>query len=335
MMSSKLISVIGAGSWGTALAIHLARNGHRVRLQGRTQEKMQLMHEARCNQQYLPDVKFPDHLEVCSDLNLALQDAQFALLCVPSHAFRETLLAISKLKTRPAKIVFATKGLDPDSHQLLETLVTTSLGEKTSVAVLSGPSFAREVADDIPTAVTIASRNIEYAKECQGYFHNQHFRVYISQDMTGVQIAGALKNVLAIAVGIADGLGLGANTRSALITRGLAEMTRLGLAMGAKPETFVGLAGVGDLLLTCTDDQSRNRRFGLALGSGQTKEQALKDIGQVVEGLHNASQVLTLSRQVDVELPICEQVRHLINGDVTPGAAVKNLLSRDPKSETI
>ena len=331
-MSTSSIAVIGAGSWGTALAIHLARQNFSVQLWGRNLIQMQEMQKTRCNLYYLPDAIFPETLQVHTDLKNAVQNCCDILLAVPSHAFRETLMAIKPFLMSTARIIWATKGLDPNTHQLLHEVIEELLND-VPYAVLTGPSFAKEVAIGLPTAITIATRHDVFANDLIELFHSHNFRVYRSYDVIGVQLGGAIKNVLAIAVGIADGLGLGANARSALITRGLAEMSRLGLALGGQLETFMGLAGLGDLLLTCTDNQSRNRRFGLAIGSGKLVKVAEKEIGQVVEGIRTTNEIYQVAQKHQIELPICEQVYNVLYKNLSPKIAAQNLLTRVPKVE--
>ncbi len=331
---SSPIAVLGAGSWGTALAIHLARNQQTVHLWGNNAEHLQAMQRARCNSVYLPDIRFPDNIEICSDLAHALSNVQDILIAVPSHAFRETLTKIKPFIAQNARLVWATKGLDPLHHQLLHYVSDELLGER-SLAVLSGPSFAKEVAAGLPTAITLAANASEFSEDLIKRFHSPNFRVYHTKDMIGVELGGAMKNVLAIAVGTADGLGFGANARAALITRGLAEMVRLGLALGGQRETFMGLAGMGDLVLTCTDNQSRNRRLGLALGMGKTIETAMQEIHQVIEGIQTAAEIYHLAKSLSIEVPITEQVYQILHQGLAPQIAVNNLLTREPKAESI
>ena len=329
------VSVLGAGSWGTALALLLARNGHAVRLWGHHPQHMAELQAARCNRRYLPNVPFPANLDVTADLEQAVAAREIVLIAVPSHAFRDLLLAIAPHLAPDAKIAWATKGLEINTGRLLNEVVTETLGADIPTAVLSGPTFAGEVAANQPSAITVASRQPEFAKEMASLLHNNHFRAYTTEDIIGVQLGGATKNVLAIAAGVADGLGFGANARAALITRGLAEMMRLGLAMGGKSETFMGLAGVGDLILTCTDNQSRNRRFGLGLGKGLKREEVTAQIGQEIEGVVAARIVYQLSRSHGIDMPITEQAYKILYENLAPADAVYNLLLREPKPETI
>ena len=276
--------MLGAGSWGTALAILLARNGHATLLWGRDEARLAGMARCRGNERYLPGERFPDGLEVEPSLSRAARAARAPLVAVPSHAFAEVLALLSAIPGVRAGVLWATKGIDPASGRLLNEVASDLLPAGTPLGVLSGPTFAGEVARRLPTAVTLASTEPGFARAWATRLANPRFRVYTSDDVVGVQLAGAVKNVLAIAAGIADGLGFGANTRAALIARGLSEMARLGEAAGGRGATFTGLAGLGDLVLTSTGDQSRNRRFGLALAGGVPPVEAAASLGQVVEG---------------------------------------------------
>lgn len=328
----KPIVVIGAGMWGTALALVLARNGNDVRFWGNIPEQQNAMRADRENKQYLPGIPFPDSLTVVDTLKEALNDTTDVMIVVPSNAFRIVIQQLRDVIEAP-RIAWGTKGVDPKTRHLLHQLVFEAYSDKTPVAVLAGPSFAKEVADGKPTAVSLAGNDDRFTDDLMARFHNQHFRVYKNNDMIGLELCGTLKNILAIAVGISDGLELGANTRAALITRGLVEMGRLCKAMGADKNTLLSLAGVGDLVLTCTDDQSRNRRFGKAIGQGDDRETAEKNIGQAVEGLHNVEQVHVLAQQYGVEMPITEQVHRILFESADPHQVVSDLLSRVPKSE--
>lgn len=334
MAGKKKFAVLGAGSYGTALSIVLASNGHQVRMWARDEKQAQAMQEQAANTRYLPDVSFPPSLQVSSNLEEVLEQASVVLVAVPSHAFRSAVQAIKPYISGQTPIIWASKGLDPDTGDLLGNVLVEELGDKQPHAILSGPSFAKEMAHGMPTAISLASDQRELAEELALDFHNERFRVYISSDVIGLQIGGAVKNVVAIGAGIADGLGFGSNARTALITRGLVEMKRLGVALGGKPETFNGMAGMGDLVLTCTDDQSRNRRFGLALGKGGDREGAESAIGQVVEGVRNAQEIHMLSQRVGVEMPICEAIYKIIYEDADPKVAAHELLTRDLKSES-
>lgn len=330
MTNEHPIAILGAGSWGTAVAIHLARNGNPVYLWGRDAHHIERLQKDRENKQYLPGAKFPDTLEVFTDLKRCQQQPIDLLVAVPSHAFEELFLQL----TPPVSgIAWLTKGLHPNSNFLMSEFVSQHWGKHYPLAIISGPSFAMEVARGFPTALTLASNNIFYQKKLQRIFHYDNLRMYTSTDLIGVQIAGSVKNILAIACGISDGLGYGANARAALITRGLVEMRRLGIALGAQDETFNGLAGLGDLVLTCTDNQSRNRRFGLLLGQGHTPDDAEKQIQQVVEGKQNAKQVEMLALNHHIEMPICSQVLLVVNQQISPQQAVTNLMARQPQVE--
>lgn len=312
----------------------LARNNAPVLLWGRNAEHMAQLAKERSNERFLPGVAFPGSLQVSADLTHVLSIAHDCLIAVPSHAFRETVTRLAPHLKPHMRIAWATKGLEPGSGKLLHEVAQELLGAR-ATAVISGPTFAREVAAGSPTALTVASTTPRFAADLAARLHNDTLRAYTSDDVVGVELGGAVKNVLAIAAGIADGLGYGANTRAALITRGLAEMMRLGVALGGKRETFMGLAGLGDLVLTCTDDQSRNRRLGLALARGAALADALRDIGQIVEGVPTAREVLRLAKTRGIEMPISEQVYCVLYENKNPRAAVQALLQREPKAETL
>lgn len=327
------LSVIGAGSWGTALAIQAARNGCNTMLWGHNPQQQLQLQQTRENRRYLAGIQFPTALAITADLKEALKFSPLLLLAVPSHAFKATLQNIKPFLTPKTAIIWATKGFDGESGILLSELAEAELGSEIQTAVLSGPTFARELAEGLPTAITIASTSDAFATEVAAVFHNQCFRTYTSRDIIGVQVGGACKNVLAIAAGIADGLGFGANTRAALITRGLSEIMRLGIKLGGQADTFMGLAGLGDLVLTCTDNQSRNRRFGLALGQGKSPQIALAEIAQAVEGISAAREAYLLAQKQQVEMPITEQVYQVLFNNLPPKQAVHNLLAREQKPE--
>ena len=332
-MNKPVIAVLGAGSWGTALAVLLARNGFPVLLWGHDAAHQARLAHDRENARYLPGIRFPENLGIREDLLATAEEAAHVLLVVPSHAFRPTLEAFKTKLPKGAMVAWATKGLEPATGRMLSQVATDVLGESRAMGVISGPTFAKEVAHGLPTAVTVAARNLDIAEAIAAWLRGTSVRVYTSTDMVGVELGGAIKNVLAIATGISDGLGLGANARAALITRGLAEMRRLGAAMGGKPETFMGLAGLGDLVLTCTDNQSRNRQIGLALGKGRPLHLALADLGQVAEGVTTARTVQTLARRWKVDMPITEQVARVLFEGLPPKAAVEALLGREPRAE--
>lgn len=325
--------VLGAGSWGTALALVLARNGHRVRLWDYNQAHVANLLADGENRHYLPGVPLGPNIEPMTELAPAVAGVDHTLIVVPSHAFRSMLAQLRPIWPQGRGLVWATKGLDAASGGLLHQVAASELPAAGALAVLSGPSFAREVAAGLPTAVTVASTDADFATSVAQAFHSDSFRVYTSPDITGVELGGSVKNVLAIATGVADGLGFGANARAALITRGLAEIMRLGVALNADPKTLMGLAGVGDLILTCTDDQSRNRRMGLALGRGLSIEQAQAEIGQTVEGVRTAAEVYQLAQRLQVEMPLCEQVYRLLRGELSAAEAVGVLMGRSQKPE--
>lgn len=328
------ISVLGAGSWGTALAMQAARNGCRTMLWGHNSEHMASLAKNRENIRYLPGLALPESLSITDNLADALKFSSIILISVPSHAFRDTLKNIKPYTDEQTKIAWATKGFNPSDGALLDQVVKQVFSTKIQTAALSGPTFANEVAKGLPTALTIASTTPQFSEQITTIFHNHRFRTYTSNDITGVQVGGAVKNALAIAAGIADGLGFGANTRSALITRGLQEIMRLGITLGGQADTFMGLAGLGDLILTCTDNQSRNRRLGLALGEGKDKDTAIKEIGQEVEGISAAKETYLLSVKHNIEMPIIEQIYKVLYQDLDPRIAVQNLLNREQKAES-
>jgi glycerol-3-phosphate dehydrogenase (NAD(P)+) len=327
------MTVIGAGSWGTALAILLAREGHPTHLWSRDNAQLDAMRTERRNLRYLPDAVFPEALQVAVDLGQALRGARDALIAVPSHAFRATLEGIRPHLAPHTRIAWATKGFELATGLLPHQVVREVLGV-TPGAVLSGPTFAKEVGAGLPTAMTVASADEHFAKELAQSLSGPSFRAYTQTDIMGVEVGGAVKNVIAIGSGIADGMGYGANTRVALITRGLAEMMRLGVKLGALRETFMGLAGLGDLVLTCTDDQSRNRRFGMALGRGESPAQAQGVIHQVVEGVLAARAVHDVAQRLQVDMPICREIYGIMYENKPVGAAVQALMGRDVRSET-
>jgi len=333
-MNDASVTVLGAGSYGTALAICLARNNTPTVLWGRDAKQLSDMADSRQNQRYLPGAPFPDALSVESDLATAVAQSRDILVVVPSHAFKGMLEQLAPLLHDSQRIVWATKGLEPGSGRLLKEVAQEVLGDKYPLAVLSGPTFAKEMAAGLPTAISLSSTDDEFIDAMAAKLHcARSFRVYKNPDFTGVQLGGAVKNVIAIGAGLADGLGFGANARTALITRGLAELTRLGVQAGAQPETFMGMAGLGDLVLTCTDNQSRNRRFGLALGKGTSVDNAMQEIGQVVEGYRNTEEVVILARKLNVEMPICEQIYAVLYEGKSPKDAALALLGRELKSE--
>ncbi|OWF78702.1 glycerol-3-phosphate dehydrogenase [Yersinia rohdei] len=328
------MTVIGAGSYGTALAITLARNGHQVVLWGHDPKHIQTLQQDRCNQAFLPDVPFPDTLLLETDLARALAASRDVLVVVPSHVFGAVLNQLKPHLRPDARIVWATKGLEAETGRLLADVAREVLGESIPLAVVSGPTFAKELAAGLPTAIALASTDAQFSEDLQQLLHcDKSFRVYSNPDFIGVQLGGAVKNVIAIGAGMSDGIGFGANARTALITRGLAEMTRLGAALGAEPSTFMGMAGLGDLVLTCTDNQSRNRRFGIMLGQGLGVQEAQDKIGQVVEGYRNTKEVLALAQRYGVEMPITEQIYQVLYCHKNAREAALTLLGRSKKDE--
>lgn len=327
--------VLGAGSWGTGLAIHLARDGRQVDLWGHAPEHVAELQRDRCNMRYLPGIPFPDALTPTGDLDASLGGADGVVVAVPSQALRSVLTEVSRHKAAAAPCLVATKGFELRTGKLVHEVVKEVLGPDAPVGVLSGPTFAGEVAKRMPSAATVAAADLSLAERLAAWVRDEQFRVYTSSDVVGVELGGASKNVFAIAAGIADGLGFGANTRAALITRALAEMMRLGVRCGGSRETFMGLAGVGDLILTCTDNQSRNRRLGLALGRGQELPQAAAQIGQVVEGVDTARELHLRAQSLGVDMPIVAQVHAVLYEGCTPQDAVKYLLQREPKPEGV
>ncbi len=330
---SASVLVVGAGSWGTALAVVLANNGHNVQLLARDAEQASRLNSQHENQRYLPGIILPTTIQCRASLVDAEKNYQAIIIAVPCSAVRQVLAELKADSSMLPIICLACKGLEAETQMPGHQIVLDVLGQQQPVAILSGPSFAAETARGLPTAVTVAASDDSTASVISDLFHNNTFRIYTNTDLDGVAIAGAVKNVLAIAAGIADGLGFGANTRAALITRGLAEISRFGIALGGKPETFIGLSGLGDLLLTCTDDQSRNRRLGLALARGDSLQQARAQIGQAIEGTNTAAEVCVLAKRLGIDMPISEQVLAVIQQNVTPEDAVRALLTRDPKAE--
>jgi len=331
-----IFTVIGAGSWGTALAMQMARN-NTTYLWGRNPKHLEDMQHSRSNEAYLPGISFPKKLTLESDLETAINKSDAILVVSPSHAFSEIIHKIEPfIQNRP--LAWASKGFEPGSgrflHEVADEIVGKDMeGNNRPIALVTGPSFAKDVAEGKPTLVTVASSNSHFAENVAHALHNENFRVYLSDDIIGAELGGAVKNVLALATGICDGMELGDNTRAAILTRGMAEMMRLGAAMNCKAETLMGLSGLGDLVLTSTGDLSRNRRMGLALGRGQTIDEAKKEIGQVVEGIGTADEVIRLAKKYNVDMPISQHVWKVVNGEMTPQKAVSELMSRGPRQE--
>lgn len=325
------IAVLGAGAWGTAIGINLAPR-HDVTLWARDAAQYSAIRSARCNERYLPGFVLPDNLAVAGDFAAAIEGCMLALVAVPTSGLRETL---RRLKTGrcAAPVVWLCKGFEKQHAKLPHEVCAEELGADARCGVLSGPSFAEEVARGLPTAVTLASADAEFARDAAQQLHSTTLRLYSSDDVIGVEVAGAVKNVMAIAAGICDGLKLGMNARAALITRGLAEITRLGVRLGGRTETFMGLAGVGDLILTCTGDLSRNRRVGLKLAQGMPLADILAGLGHTAEGVYSAREVARLATELKVEMPITHAVCRVLDDHTAADAAVRELLQREPKAE--
>lgn len=326
------IAVLGAGAWGTALAVVLARQGHGVWLWGSDEARLARLAHERTNSVSLPGVRFPERLVVESDLKRVVTASHRFLIAVPSGGFRAVLRAIVPALTPDTILAWATKGFEPGTGRRLSE-ICAELAPDCAGALITGPSFAREVADGLPAALTVACPDPVVAQAVAGWLRHDRLRVYTVDDMIGAEVGGAVKNVLAIAAGISDGLGFGASARAALITRGLAELMRLGLALGGRAETLMGLAGAGDLILTCTDDLSRNRRVGLALGRGRTLGDIVGELGQAVEGVASAREVHALAGRLGIDMPIIEQVHAVLFAGRSPAAAGAALLHREPRHE--
>jgi len=327
------IAVLGAGSWGTALAIQFARAGRPTVLWGRAEDEPEKIARERRNERYLPGAEFPDALRVEPDLGTALAAADDVLLVVPSGALRAVLTQIRPLLQPGARVAWASKGFEFATGKLPHQVAREVLGEEVPIAVLSGPTFAREVGKGLPTAIACASPDPGFALELARSITTPNLRAYTQPDIVGVEVGGAVKNVIAIAAGASDGMGFGANARVFLITRGLAEMVRLGTALGAQRDTFMGLTGLGDLVLTCTDDQSRNRRFGLAVARGAGVDAAIREIGQVVEGYHAARSVRKVAEDLGVDMPISEHVYRVIYEGMDIRSVVEALMNRAISAE--
>ena len=327
------IAVIGAGSWGTALAALLARNGHPTTIWGRDPAVIQAITKTGQNSRYLPGIDLPKSLRASDDFLATIQQADGILVATPSHAFAESIRQIADAKTKIKGLAWATKGFEPGSGRFLHEVASKIFGPELPLAAITGPSFAKEVAMGLPTAVTVHSDHADFAQKVARALHSPSFRAYTGDDLTGAELGGAMKNVLAVATGVADGMNLGLNARAGLITRGLNEMLRLNATLGGRAETIMGLAGVGDLVLTCTGDLSRNRRLGLALGRGESIKDAVRAIGQVVESIQTADEIMRLAERHGVELPISEQVQRVLHGKLTPMEALAELMAREQKPE--
>jgi glycerol-3-phosphate dehydrogenase (NAD(P)+) len=330
---AKKVAVLGAGSWGTALASLLARHGHPTVLWGRDEAVNEAIDQRHENPRYLPGIPLPESLRATTDLAAAVDGAGWILVVVPSHAFAETVRALAPLRPAGAGVAWATKGFEPGSGRFLHEVAREVLGADVPLAVVTGPSFAKEVTQGLPTAVTVHGDDAAFSQLVAEAMHGPAFRAYTGDDMVGAELGGAMKNVLAVATGVADGMELGLNARAGLITRGLNEMLRLAAAIGAKPETLMGLAGLGDLVLTSTGDLSRNRRLGLALGRGQSLDEAVKAIGQVVESVQTADEVMRQAQRHGIDLPISQAVQAVLHGDLTPADGLRQLLGREQKPE--
>lgn len=341
--NTKAITVFGGGSWGTALAILLANAGEaEVKLWTRNEQHRQAMEQARSNEAYLPGIVFPDNLKLCSStkVDVCVPSCATFLIVVPSHAFRQTIEALRTSLDADSRdyasitVLWGTKGFDPQTGQLLSEISREVLGPEPTIGVITGPSFAKETADGLPTGLVLASEIEHDAEKLATLFKTDSTRVYTSTDLIGAQLGGAVKNVIAVAAGISDGLGFGANARTALITRGLAELTRFGAVLGGKMESFMGLSGMGDLILTCTDNQSRNRRLGLGVGAGRNAKDVMEEIGQEVEGFNTTKELYNKAQQIGMEMPITEQVYAVLYEKRDPHVAVQDLLSRKVVAES-
>jgi glycerol-3-phosphate dehydrogenase (NAD(P)+) len=333
LQETSKVAVLGAGSWGTALASLLARNGLQTTIWGRNEAQVKNINELHENTRYLPGIALPDSLKASTNLAETVRDADFILVATPSHAFNETLLALAPFRKKDVGVAWATKGFEPGSGRFLHEVAEDLLGKAVPLAVVTGPSFAKEVVLGLPTAVTVHSDSVNFAQMVAEALHGPSFRAYTGNDMMGAELGGAMKNVLAVATGIADGMNLGLNARAGLITRGLNEMLRLNHALGGRAETLMGLAGLGDLVLTSTGDLSRNRRLGLALGQGQSIEEAVAAIGQVVESIQTCDEVMRLANRFGMDLPISDLVNKVLHQEITPQEGLKIILSREQKPE--
>ena len=330
---SHRIGVVGAGSWGTALAVHLAHTGHEVRLWARDGALAAQMASSRENPVYLPGIQLPSTLAPTADLASALLDAQFVVMAVPSHGIRSVSRAVNACLPGGCVVVSATKGIEEGSLLRMSQVLREELAEAGEIVVLSGPSFAMELARSMPTAVVAAGESPAVVEAVMAHFRSPAMRLYGSADVVGVELGGALKNIIAIAAGVVEGLGLGHNAKAALITRGLAELSRLAVALGGHPSTLSGLAGLGDLVLTCTGDLSRNRRMGIALAQGDSLAHILASTKMVAEGVRTTEAALALSAKHGIELPIASEMSDVLGGRTEPRSAIRNLMGRKQKLE--
>ncbi len=335
MNESGRVGVIGAGSWGTTLADLLAGKGCQVDLWVFEEDLCRIMQETHENTFYLPGAGLSENLFPNNDLARVVSEHDLLVMVVPSHVYRRVALQMVPHLKPGAVIVSATKGIENETLMIMSEVLREVIPEQLGVRIvcLAGPSFAKEVVRRVPTAITVAADDMDTAREVQRVFHTSYFRVYTSLDKTGVELAGALKNVIAVAAGISDGLGFGSNTRAALITRGLTEISRLGVKMGAHPLTFSGLSGIGDLVLTCTGDLSRNRTVGYQLGQGKKLKEILGEMRMVAEGVNTARSAFFLAKKLNVEMPICEQIYKILYEEKDPALVFRELMERDPKHE--
>ena len=328
----KNIAILGTGGWGTALGILLSDKGHKVKMWSLFEKEIENLNKNKENP-LLKGVKIPDEILFSTDMDLVMEGAEIVVLSVPSHAVKSTCELLKKYENLPL-VVNVSKGFDMENCELLSEVIKNTL-KTDKVVVLSGPTHAEEVARKLPTTIVAACENIKYAEYVQDIFNCDYFRVYTNEDVTGVEICGAVKNVIALCAGIADGSGFGDNTKAALMTRGMREIQRLGIKMGGKPETFIGLAGMGDLIVTCTSMHSRNRRAGILIGQGKSVKEAVEDVNMVVEGIKACNCTYKLSQKLGVEMPIINTAYDVLNNGVAPETAVKILMTRDTKSEQI
>ena len=331
-MTGKLTTVVGAGSWGTALAIHAARCGHSVRLWVRNQDSLQGLLQTRINETYLPGVRLPESIEISSDPS-CLDGADYTVWAIPSLYFRDTFERLLPGLRDGAVLISAIKGMESETSLRISEIVRKLSGNRFIFSVLSGPSFAKEVVQEHPTAVVIGTANERIGKQIQNDFRSPYFRLYYNDDVVGIEIGGCVKNIIAIAAGVVTGLGYGYNTTAGLITRGLAELSRLAVHLGAKPSTLAGLAGLGDLILTCTGHLSRNRQVGVELGKGKTIQQITGQMKMIAEGVCTTEAIYRLSTKLGVSMPITEQVYKLIYENREPRAAILELMSRELSKE--
>lgn len=326
------VTFLGAGSWGTALSILLANNGHEVKLWSKVEAEIELLRTKREHVDRLPGVKLPDNIEIVDDLEDACQDRDLIVFSVASPYTRSTARLAKDFIKEGQLVVNVSKGVEENTLMTQSEIIEEEI-PGISVAVLSGPSHAEEVSKGIPTTVVVGAKSFQTAKKIQDIFMSDFFRVYISPDIVGIELGGSLKNVIALAAGVCDGLGYGDNTKAALMTRGIAEMSRLGVAMGGNAETFAGLSGVGDLIVTCTSRHSRNRNAGCLIGQGMSMDEAMKEVKQIVEGVYSAKAAIGLSKKYDIDMPICEQIAEVLFNGKSAREAVADLFDREKKLE--